>query len=165
VINGYASIGGRLVSHTAVPCDDMIQAFMNHHLVPAREFVAAVSGTNRGRPPITLVGPKPLVLKPGSSAQAIFSLEGRAPFAAAVTTFQLSEPPDGVSIGTINATEDGAAITFAADKGKTKPGTKGNLLVEAFVERNTPAVNGKPAGPRKFSIGYLPAIPFQVAAQ
>jgi len=164
-IEGHAFAGGRDVLREAVPADDMVQAFMYHHLVPAREMIALVSGSMRGRPPIRLLGERPMVLKVGGTSQAMVSLEGRSPFILAETQLELSEPPDGISIGGIALTPIGATISFKADPAKTRPGSKGNLIVEEFVERTPPPINGKSPGKKRFSMGYLPAIPFEVAGK
>lgn len=41
-IGGQASIGGKSVRHTAVPCEDMMQAFAYHHLVPSQQLAVLV---------------------------------------------------------------------------------------------------------------------------
>ena len=76
--------------------------------------------------------------------------------------FKLSEPPDGISVGDVSPAEGGSAIAFKADASKVKAGQKGNLIVEAFVEVTPPPVDGKPSEKKLFSIGFLPAIPFEV---
>ena len=59
----------------------------------------------------------------------------------------------------------GAAISFKTDGAKVKPGLKGNLIVEEFVERTITPGNGGAPVKKRFSIGYLPAIPFEVEGQ
>jgi hypothetical protein len=43
-LEGRAMIDGREVRHTAVPAEDMMQAFAYHHLVPAQEWLVQVTG-------------------------------------------------------------------------------------------------------------------------
>jgi hypothetical protein len=162
-MEGHAIIDGRDVVRQAVPADDMLQAFMYHHLVPATGMIAEVTGTNRGRPPIKVMSPEPMILKADQTSQAVVSMQGRLPFVVAETRLQLSEPPDGISIDSIAPLGNSAAIRFKVDTAKAKPGLKGNLIVEAFVERTPPPVNGKQPEKRRYSIGFLPAIPFEVA--
>jgi hypothetical protein len=50
-------------------------------------------------------------------------------------------------------------ITFKADPAKAKPGLKGNLILDAFIDR--PAPNTK-QGTRRQPLGTLPAVPFEV---
>jgi len=161
-LEGHAVIEGRDVIHPVKPADDMIQAFMYHHLVPANELIAVAAPAQFGKPPIKVVNPSPMKLTSGGSAQAVLSLNGHAPFVIADTRLQLSDPPDGISIGDISPTADGAAISFKADAAKVKPGLKGNLIVEAFTEKTPPPVDGKTPAKNRWSNGFLPAIPFEV---
>ena len=97
--------------------------------------MAMVTGTYRGRAPLSLMSPAPMILKAGGTGQAVLSLQGRAAFTLPDTIFELSEPPDGISIGAVSPATNGTAISFRADAAKVRRGTKGNLIVEAFVER------------------------------
>jgi hypothetical protein len=162
-IEGHALINGYDIVRQAVPVDDMIQAFMYHHMVPARELVALVSGTNRPRAVVSLMTPQPLILKIGGTSQMVYSADGHAPFLLAQPQFRLSDPPEGISIQSVSPAPNGTAITFKADPAKLKPGLKGNLIVEAFTERTPPAVNGKTPEKTKWTLGILPAVPFEIA--
>jgi hypothetical protein len=77
---------------------------------------------------------------------------------------QLNEPPEGVSIQSATPVRDGMEITLRADSGKLKPGLKGNLIMDAFMERAGAAANGKKAAARRQPLGVLPAIPFEIVA-
>jgi len=46
-IEGYAMIAGKLVRHTAVPAEDMMQAFAYRHMVPSKELAVTVNGPPR----------------------------------------------------------------------------------------------------------------------
>jgi hypothetical protein len=48
-MEGRAMIGEREVCRPAIPAEDMLQAFVNHHLVPARDLMVAVT-PNPGKP-------------------------------------------------------------------------------------------------------------------
>jgi hypothetical protein len=48
-IEGRASVGGKQVVRQAVPADDLMQAFIYHHLVPAQEMKVAVTGRAASR--------------------------------------------------------------------------------------------------------------------
>ena len=47
VLEGQATINGHLLQHTAIPAQDMMQAFIYRHLVPSKELAVMVSGTGR----------------------------------------------------------------------------------------------------------------------
>jgi len=160
-MEGHATIEGRAIIRPVQPVDDMTQAFMYHHLVPANDLIA-VAPAQLSRPPVKVVSPGPMQLSTSGSAQAVLSIGGHPPFAIADTRLQLSDAPDGITVGDISPTADGAAISFKADAAKVKPGLKGNLIVEAFVEKTPPPVDGKPSEKKRWSIGFLPAIPFEV---
>jgi len=163
-LEGHADIAGRDVIHPAKPVDDMIQAFMYHHLVPAKELLA-MSNAQPGKPPVKVVSQAPIKLPVGGSAQAVLSRAGGGPVAMPNMRFQLSEPPEGISIGDVSPAAGGSAIAFKADASKVKPGLKGNLIIEAFVDVTPAPVDGKPSEKKSYSIGFLPAIPFEVVDQ
>jgi hypothetical protein len=164
-MEGRASIGGRSVTRPVVPADDRMQAFIYHHLVPTKEFLAVISGLERGRMPINVVNTGPVKLLAGGPAQSILALTGGRPlFAMGETILQLSDPPDGISIEGYSPVSAGTAISFKADPAKVKSGLRGNLIVEAFVERTPVSKDGKVGEKRRYSIGYLPAIPFEVVS-
>ena len=55
---------------------------------------------------------------------------------------------------------DGVAIVLAIDA-RRKPGLKGNLIVDAFMERAAP--NAPQSARRRVPLGTLPAIPFEIS--
>jgi len=159
-VEGHATIDGAEISRVAVPADDTTQAFVIHHLVPASELLAVVTGTNRGRQPIRITSPQPMKLPTGGQVVLSNSYH-RPPFNVKEAQFKLSEPPDGISVQGASVTAEGLAITFQADPAKVKPGLRGNLFVEAF----TPAAkDGKIPPKNHWSAGFMPAIPFKVTA-
>jgi hypothetical protein len=162
-IEGTASISGSSATvHAVVPADDMQQAFIYHHLVPAKRMLVTVTGGKNGRPPLRIAGGQAVKIPAGGAARAVVSAGGRVPFLLSEARPELVDPPDGISIEGISVAEGGAAVSFHADAAKVKAGTRGNLLVEIFLERAPPAKDGKPGMKRKWSAGYLPAIPFEI---
>ena len=57
-LKGRAEIRGRQVARKAVPADDMMQAFMYRHLVPAKDLKIAVIGRAKPRAPAKSRSPK-----------------------------------------------------------------------------------------------------------
>lgn len=163
VLEGNATIEGKNVVHTVKPAEDMIQAFFYHHLVPTDDLIAMAPAAQFGRAPIKIVNPPPMKLRAGDSAQIVLSQNGHAPFVVTETRLQLNNPPDGISIASIFPSANGTSISFKTDAAKVKRGLKGNLIVEAFAEKIMPAVDGKPPEKKSWSIGFLPAIPFEIA--
>ena len=162
-LEGRAMIDGREVRHTGVPAEDMMQAFAYHHLVPTQEWMASVTGQGRGKFGWKSGADKPVKLPSGGSVPVRMVLPlGR--YSGAVH-FVLNEPPEGIAIKNVSSNSEGVFITLLADGGKVKPGLKGNLIVDAFMERDVNSGAGKKAQTRKQALGTLPAIPFEVVAQ
>jgi hypothetical protein len=155
-LEGRATVAGKEVRHLAVPSEDMMQAFAYRHLVPAQEWLVRVIGPGRSRGSWK-VAQTPVKLPSGGSAPIkLLVPSSRVP---GTFKFTLNEPPEGISIKGVTQSRDGVAITFAADPAKAKPGLKGNLIVEGFLEGQSSKQN---ASRRRQPLGTLPAIPFEV---
>jgi len=160
-LEGEALIHGKKVRHRGMPAEDMMQAFASHHLVPAKNALVIITGNARRAAPWKLLDDEPLKLPAGGTAQVRLVV----PFARFADQLQLAlnEPPDGIAIVKVARGEKDMAIVLSADGGKLKPGMKGNLIVDAFMQRAANPANPQPgANNRRFPIGTLPAIPFEV---
>jgi hypothetical protein len=118
-------------------------------------MLAVTTGSGAGRPAVTIHGEGRVQLAAGGVGHAVLSVRGRPPFTIAETELSVVEPADGISVEGMHREGEGVAIAFKVDPAKAKPGLKGNLIVEAF---------GKRAARKRWSMGYLPAIPFEVVA-
>ncbi len=78
------------------------------------------------------------------------------------TLLALDEPPEGLSLSGVSVVPQGLAFNLSADKDAAKSGYAGNLIVEAFRESAPKRKDGKVGRKRRYSIGYLPAIPVRV---
>jgi hypothetical protein len=162
-LEGRATIQGREVRRPGIPAEDVMQAFAYRHLVPARELLVRVSGPARSRIPWKIPSDDPVKLPAGGTAPVqLFLPIGRL---AGQIQLTLNEPPEGIAIQSLSLVRDGVSILLRADAGKVKPGLKGNLIVEAFLERTAGAGDAKkqPAN-RRQPLGMLPAIAFEVVA-
>lgn len=159
-MEGRATIGGHEVVRSAAPSDDRMQAFLYMHLVVTDGFSLLVLPRNAGRPP-TLAGNFPVKIPSGGTAQVLVNLPVQA---GSDIECQLSEPPEGISVKSAAIGKSGTEIVLACDATKIKPGLKGNLI--ASINVTLPDEPGKPAGTpkRKYSVGTLPAIAFEVVA-
>ena len=160
-LEGRALIQGHAIVHRAVPAEDMMQAFAYRHLVPAQELEVAVSGRFMNRMSLKILSATPVRIPAGGVARVRIA----TPTSAFVDRFQLelSEPPEGITLGKVSAASDGAEIELRSDAAKAKPGLKGNLIVNIF--QGPPAVaqkNKKQANQRRPAVGALPAIPFEI---
>lgn len=160
-LEGRATIGGREIRRQAVPAEDMMQAFIYRHLVLAEDWMVAVTEGRRFRSPLKLLDRDPVMLPAGGTARVRISAP-RAPILDQVQ-LELSDPPEGIEIKGMSRVVGGVAIDLQADAEKTEPGLKGNLLVNAFIERTFGRAGGtQPGNKRRIPIGTLPAIPFEI---
>ncbi len=80
--------------------------------------------------------------------------------------YELSEPPDGITIKTVTPLSGGSEIVLQTDVAKVKSGMKGNLIVTAFAQRSPASAEENARGAtRRIPLGALPAIPFEIVAQ
>jgi hypothetical protein len=161
VFEGRATVAGREVRHAAIAADDMMQAFYYHHLTPATAVVVRVTGPQR--PPVLWKAftDKPVRLPAGGDATVQIPVPNRG--LGGPVSIALNDPPDGITIQSVTPSRDGVAVVLRADPAKAKPGLKGNLILDAFVERTVQNAQ-KQQVRRKQPLGTLPAAPFEVVA-
>jgi len=161
-MEGRAFIQGHPVEHLAVPADDMMQAFAYRHLVAAREMDVTVSGRFMNRMPLKILSAMPVKIPAGGTARVRIS----APGGALANRFrvELSEPPEGITLGSVSPASEGTEIELRSDATKSKPGLKGNLIVNMMPAQALIAAkkNKKQGNQPRAAVGTLPAIPFEV---
>lgn len=163
-IEGRATVGGRQIVRQALAAEDMMQAFIYHHLVPAQNLMVAVIGPERSRAPWRLLDKTPIKLVAGGKTSVRFAMP-RGPRMEKVQ-LTLRDAHAGISIQKVTLTSDSAVIVFQLDAEKAKIGQRGNLIVDATVEMTVPAKNAKAKNQkRRVSLGSLPAIPFEIVGR
>jgi hypothetical protein len=81
--------------------------------------------------------------------------------------FELSDPPEGITIKQVTPASNGLEITLQGDAAKLKPGLKGNLIVGISSKGGDAPAKSKGKGQanqRRTPLATLPAIPFEVVA-
>ena len=157
-LTGRAVIDGHEVTRTAVPAEDMEQAFAYHHLVAEDAWMVRVIGEGArglGWRPIEKV----VQLRRGDATPIDLFVPPR--FQKGVQ-LALNEPPEGISIQSVTPERDGVSVVLRVQADKAKAGLKGNLILDAFREVAPNAANGKPNQTRRQPLGTLPAIPFEI---
>jgi hypothetical protein len=163
-IVGRALIGRKTVTHAAVPAEDVMQAFIYRHLVPAQELAVMVA--SQPRPPLRdtfrLLSPTPVKITPGGTARVRVS----APPGNFSERFrlELAHAPEGFLLTNVSATPAGLELVFTCGAENVTPGITGNLICDVMaknpVPTNSPAKLGNQA--RRVPVATLPAIPFMV---
>ena len=166
-VEGHGFIGGKPVTHAAVPAEDMMQAFIYRHLVPSKELAVVVNGQQRWfmRDAFKIISPTPVKIPPGGTARVRVS----APPGNFSDRFklELGNPPDGISLANVTAISAGLELVFNCDAEKMKNGDTGNLICDIVPKNLEPANAPKKPGnqPRRGAVATLPAIPFTVSAE
>ena len=160
IMDGRASVDGKEVHRPGVPAEYMEQAFAYHHLVPAKDWLVRVIGSGSRSNAWKLLADKPVQVPVGGTALVTMVIPmGKY---ANELRVKLSEPPEGITIQDSTPRPDGIVIRVRADAAKAKPGLRGNLIVDGFLERAVNPGQPKSRSQRMESIGTLPAIPFEV---
>ena len=161
-LQGSALVQGQMQTRKAVPAEDMMQAFAYRHLVPAKELEVAVLKRPPPRATMTILSGTPVRVPPGATARIEVGLPG--PRIAERAQFELSNPPDGITIQNTSPVSGGVEIVLQTDANKVKPGLKGNLIINGYVPRPAETNTAKPKGNnnQRLPLGALPAIPFEI---
>ena len=167
-LEGRAVIRGQEIVHRVVPAEDMMQAFIYRHLVPADELLVYVTGRARARTALASEQKEPtpdnlLQIPLGGMVRYQLAIPNRPNLAE--ISVELSEPPDGISIIRSVRGPGGLVMLISADAEMAKPGLKGNLILNVFRERETPGKKGRPGTKRRVPVGTFPAVPFEVVGR
>ncbi len=160
-LEGNARINGKVVTHVAVPCENMMQAFLWRHLVPVQEFVVAVRPTRWFPIPALPSGPEPVTVASGSPSPVLLRT-GRRPRSDKVE-LQPIFGSEGFDVGQVRVLDEGLEFQVRVDP-EAEPGTADNLIVEAFIQVPVRNAEGEvqEGKTRRASLGVLPAVPFVV---
>ncbi len=149
---------GKEVRRPAVAADDMMQAFIYHHLVPAQELLVAVAGSKPARAALKLPRQTPVPIPVGGTA-TIHYVYGPGPtwYQAQLT---LSDPPPGITIKKVSHTRGGITVVVQATR-KAKPGRQGNLILVTPPKGDPNAARNRQRNGQRL-LDTLPAVPFQI---
>jgi len=160
-MEGRARIDGKLIKHRVVPADDVMQAFLYRHLVPAKELLVAVRKVRWKTPPVEIVGPRPIHLTAGGTSRV--RIRTRRGKVLNEMRLELSDPPKGVTLSNLTVLRNGLAFDLNVDKAAVEGAFNDNLIVEAFREWTPEPQDGKPAPTkRRVSLGVFAAIPIEI---
>jgi hypothetical protein len=159
-IQGQAQIGNNTVRHSAVFCDDQMQAFAWRSLVPAQQGTIWIYG-NDHRSSFWRVPPQRIDLPVQGTAKVRIDvprgqLNNRFQFA-------LSDPSEGIVLAGVDQSHGFIELTLRTN-GKTKLGLAENLILTATMQRNGNLPDKSASMDKPVELGFLPAIPFQVSS-
>ncbi len=159
---GQAKTDRGIIKRSAVPADDVMQAFLYRHLVPAQELLISVMKMKWPYPPVELAASGPVQVSGGSSAMVRMKTWKR-PILEEMK-LELKDPPAGVSLHDVAVIPEGFSFRVQADKELAPLGHAGNLIVEAYREYFPRDKDGKlSTQKRRVPMGCLPAIPVEIS--
>ena len=128
---GQAFIQRRTVTRLAGPADDMMQAFIYRHLVPAEDFQVAVTGTARRSGTMGVLTTRPVRIPVSGTVKVPVIIPTRSFFGE--IQLELDNPPAGLSIESVALGRQGSVIVLRSDADEIERGLKGNLIVNVFA--------------------------------
>lgn len=162
-LEGHASIGDQMLTKTALPCEDLMQAFAYRHLMPAKELLAMVTPSRFRGTPVRLDGEGPVRIPANGQVQVQFQIPKLGKLQG--LQLELNDPPKGISLQDTAFLPENNTLTFVlkCEGDAAKVGLTDNLIVEASAE--PPSAKSETAPQTKntrIPLGVLPAIPFEV---
>jgi len=154
------------ITRPAIPSENMMQAFIWHHLVPVEQWNVIISGRPGARPPFEIVMPAERIAVP-HGGEFILPLR---PVAQNIAIDELqvaiSEPPPGISAAIATDGAGRYAVKLKATAEEASVGLRDNLLIYAYREWTPRATEANPAPkPRRTDYGYFPAVPIEVTGR
>ncbi|MCA8997802.1 MAG: hypothetical protein KDA80_12475 [Planctomycetaceae bacterium] len=164
VARGRRGSGDRVwLNHEAVPSENMMQAFIWHHLVPVENWTVIVNGVPRGKAPFEIASTSSVIeLVRGKDVFVPIRLADNAnPEQLKVTL----DSPKEITAEMVVGRNRQIAIRLTTTE-NAEPGQRGNLLFRAFQETPVePTEANLNPPPRRTDFGYLPAVPYRVAGR
>ena len=146
-----------MIVRQAVPAEDMMQAFIYHHLVPSQNLLVAVTGHERFWDPWKLISEMPVKVPVGGTVSVRFS-----PAGPLLDKVQLTFAIRRGNLAARRVAGLGhAALLLRADAEKVKPGLKGNLIIDASVEW-TASPRTEKRGPIRGSYRWAVCPPYRL---
>jgi hypothetical protein len=153
-VQGNARIEGERVRRVAAPAEDTMQAFLWRHLAPCQELLVTALPSRNRTPPPQLLNESPIPIPPRGNVRVRIQVQK----GAKVDNLELDlvDPPAGVTLEEVDLSDGILAFTLKGPRKRPETRIAGNLIVEAFMEREN---RGRT---QRVSLGVLPAIPFRI---
>lgn len=172
-LEASAQIDGKVVTHPAVPAEDMMQAFAYRHLVPQQELLVTVTGSYRVpavwrplAPGFQLASAAPVRIPLGGAAQvqvkAPQTLPDRLKTPLRAVQFDFARRPRGITLVSAIVGAGGVTFTLKADADIAQVGDATGAIIEAFVAPAGATGAQVTARKQRVSLGVLPAITYEI---
>jgi len=170
---GVFKVDQEVVRRPVMPADNVMQAFLWRHLVPAEEFSAHVRGNGRWVPIVTLAEKNPVKLKRGGTTRISFLASRPVPTGSVV--FDVIGGPTGVTVERVENKHDGFVLVLKTSREAEREKVVDNLIIEAFgvppqgndaspraAKKKGKSKQARAAPEQSRSLGVLPAVPYVI---
>jgi hypothetical protein len=131
-VEGTAAVGARTVVRRAVPAEDMMQAFIYRHWVPAEELLVMISEAEPVSVTVTLPRSGVVEARPGGQINLNAVLERQLDFKGNVQ-LELSEPPEWITLKTKNMGRPGSNPLIFDVSSNAEVGDTATLILNGKV--------------------------------
>lgn len=157
---GTATIAGEKFRHQAIPADNVMQAFLYRHLLPAKQLAVYVRPQKWQVNAIALLTKTPVKIPLNGNVEVKIKF-GWGKYLKSLE-FELAQPPAGITLSNVRflPQHQGIAFDLHADGKKLKPGVTDNLIIaiiRKFTHKKTKKIS-------RHHVGSLPAIPIEIIA-
>ncbi|MBT3279055.1 MAG: hypothetical protein HN909_00230 [Phycisphaerales bacterium] len=164
-----ATIDKRPLTRRVIPADDITQAFVLHHLVPAEQCLVALTKARHWPQQFLPAKPAPLSLVPGTTkVLQLAAPKGVLDSTTHTASFSLVNAPKGVTLKKAYIKDETMFVPIVVEANSdAAKGFIGNLVLEAFQSRKPgkdPKTN-KPTNTKANSVGPQPPIPCTIIAE
>ena len=162
---GEGKLDNKVIRRTAVPADNVMQAFLWRHLMPTQELPLILQKKWCPIPETRRDSKTPIILTPGGRVTVHLDLPRTfKPKEDWSFLLKLSEPPPGISIDqkTTKIGQNEWTFDLVADAKDTPSALRANLIVQVVREFTPVRKDGTKLKRKQIPIGYLPAIPMQI---
>lgn len=156
-LSASAVINGRRVRKQAIPADDVTQAFVIHHLVPAEGLVVASTSRSGALPGWSEPSVGPVVLQAGDPTELLVSVPDWVKDPPALR-FELAGVPEGVLLQA-EPCASGYRLLLESP-GQLQEGQAGNIVISVLAELPGARGNKGKKNSRMVTLGALPALPY-----
>lgn len=161
VLEGRATIRGKIVRRPVVPAEEVMQAFLYRHLMPSQQLMAAPAGGRRFGKPLRWKDDGPVRIPVGGLAR-VQALTPPNPRVKEIQ-LELNQPPPGITLQQVTHSEGQLELTLAADEKTAQAGLMDNLIVDVSIEVERGGRDGEsPKQKQRVLLGALPAMPIEI---
>ena len=146
---GEAVVDGKKITVPVIPAEDIMQAFLWRHIVPAEDMTLDI--TRRGWSMVQ-AKTKQVEVSPGDECKIVWINRAYKSKKQRDVVLELDQPPKGISI--VKTTRDGQEYISELAVSEDAKTWSGNLIFKLTIN----GINAKNKKKSRYFVGYLPAV-------